>query len=134
MEIGIMFGDLLWRPTDQKHVSVIYRSIDTDGRRIVNSRNFHLILNTLRAAVLFLLTDETFNWPRIITFDSYVLLTTKQACREVTEEIFKKLKELSENCDPHIQEDILIRDLFFFAIMRDTEIQKELAMVWVWDP
>ena len=54
-----------------------------------------------------------------------MLLTTKQSKGGSIEHFFAKLRELSENCDPGNQEDILIRDLFI-ANMQDPEIQREL--------
>ena len=69
--------------------------------------------------------EATFIRQRNITFDRYMLLTTKQSKGESIERFFGKLKELSKNCDLGNQEDTLIRDLFF-ANMQDPEIQREL--------
>ena len=69
--------------------------------------------------------EATFIRQRNITFDRYMLLTTKQSKGESIEHFFDKLKELSENCDLGNQEDTLIRDLFI-ANMQDPDIQREL--------
>ena len=62
---------------------------------------------------------------RNITFDRYMLLTTKQSEEESIEHFFGKLKELSENFDHGNQEDTLIRVLFI-AIVQDPEVRREL--------
>ena len=69
--------------------------------------------------------EPTFIRQRNITFDRYILFTTKQSKGESIEHFFGKLKELSENCDIGNQEDTLIRVLFI-ANMQDPEIQWEL--------
>ena len=69
--------------------------------------------------------ESAFIRQRNITFDRYVLLTTKQTRGESIEHFFGKLKELSENCELGSEEDTLIRDLFI-ANMLDPEIQREL--------
>ena len=69
--------------------------------------------------------ETAFIRQRNITFDRYVLLTTKQTRGESIEHFFGKLKELSENCELGSQEDTLIRDLLI-ANMLDPEIQREL--------
>ena len=69
--------------------------------------------------------EAAFIRQRNITFDSYVLLTTKQTRGESIEHLFGKLNELSENCELGSQEDTLIRNLFI-ANLLDPEIQREL--------
>ena len=69
--------------------------------------------------------ESAFIRQRNITFDRYVLFTTKQTRGESIEHFFGNLKELSENCELGSQEDTLIRDLFI-ANMLDPEIQREL--------
>ena len=63
--------------------------------------------------------------PRNITFDRYMLFTTKQSKGESIEHLCGKLEELSENCELRNQKDTFIRDLVI-ANMQDSEIQKEL--------
>ena len=71
--------------------------------------------------------EEAFIRPRIITFERYVLLTTKQMKGESIEHFYVYLKEMSVNCQLGNQEEtlIIIRDLFI-ADMQDSETQKEL--------
>ena len=71
--------------------------------------------------------EEAFIRPRIITFERYMLLTTKQMKGESIELFYVNLKEMSVNCQLGNQEDtlIIIRDLFI-ADMQDSETQKEL--------
>ena len=125
LEIEVMCGDKPWAQTDPKTVSMLYLSLGTEGRRIVCSRNPHLKMDILTTAELWLIMESAFIRQRNITFDRYVLLTTKQRRGESIEHFFGKLKELSENCELGSQEDTLIRDLFI-ANMLDPEIQREL--------
>ena len=104
---------------------MLYLSLGTEGRRIVCSRNPHLKMDILTTAELWTITESAFIRQRNITFDRYVLLTTKQTRGESIEHFFGKLKELSENCELGSQEDTLIRDLII-ANMLDPEIQREL--------
>ena len=124
MEIGIMCGDKPWTQADCKTVSMLYLSLGTEGR-IICSRNPHLKMDILTTVELWNIMESTFIRQRNITFDRYMLLTTKQPKGESIEHFFGKLKELSENCDLGNQEDTLIRDLFI-ANMQDPEIQREL--------
>ena len=110
---------------DRKTVSMLYLSLGTEGRRIVCSQNPHLKMDSLSTAELWTIMEAAFIRQRNITFDRYVLLTTKQTRGESIEHFFGKLKELSENCELGSQEDTLIRDLFI-ANMLDPEIQREL--------
>ena len=125
MEIGIVCGDKPWTQADHKTVSMLYLSLGTKGRRIICSRKPHLKMDILTTVELWIIMQSTFIGQRNITFDRYMLLTTKQSKGESIEHFFGKLKELSENCDLGNQEDTLIRDLFI-ANMQDPEIQREL--------
>ena len=125
LEIGVMCGDKPWAQADRKTVFMLHLSLGTDGRRIVCSRNPHLKTDILTTAELWTIMESAFIRQRNITFDRYVLLTTKQKRGESIEHFFGKLKELSENCELGSQEDTLIRDLFI-ANMLDPEIQREL--------
>ena len=125
MELGIMCGDKPWTQADRKTVLMLYLSLGTEGRRIICSRNPHLKMDTMTTVELWNITESTFIRQRNITFNRYMLLTTKQSKGESMEHFFGKLKELSENCDLGDQEDTLIRDLFI-ANTQDPEIQREL--------
>ena len=120
-----MCGDKPWIQADRKTVSMLYLSLGTEGRRIVCSRNPHLKMDILTTAELWNIMEATFIRQRNITFDRYMLPTTKQSKGESIEHFFGKLKELSENCELGSQEDTLIRDLFI-ANMQDPEIQRKL--------
>ena len=89
------------------------------------SQNPHLKMDSLTTAELWTIMEAAFIRQRNITFDSYVLLTTKQTRGESIEHLFGKLNELSENCELGSQEDALIRNLFI-ANLLDPEIQREL--------
>ena len=125
IEIGIMCGDKPWAHADRKTVSMLYLSLGTEGRRIVCSRNPHLKMDILTTAELWNIMEATFIRQQKITFDRYMLLTTKQSKGESIEHFFGKLNELSENCELGSGEDTLIRDLFI-ANMQEPEIQREL--------
>ena len=120
-----MCGDKSWIQADRKTVSMLYLSLGTEGRRVICSRNTHLKMDILTTVELWKIMEDTFIRPRNITFDRYVLLTTKQSKAESIEHFFGKLKELSENCDLGDQEHTLIRDLFI-ANVQDPEIQREM--------
>ena len=82
-------------------------------------------MDILTTAELWNIMEATFIRQRNITFDRYMLLTTKQSKGESIEHFFGNLKELSENCELGSREDTLIRDLFI-ANMQDPEIQRKL--------
>ena len=125
MEIGIMCGDKPWAQADPKTVSMLYLSLGTEGRRIVCSRNQHLKMDSLTTVELRNIMEATFIRQRNITFDRYMLLTTKQLKGESIEHFFGKRKDLSKNCELGSQEDTLIRDLLIEKL-QDTEIQRAL--------
>ena len=125
LEIGVMCGGKPWAQADRKTVSMLYLSLGTEGRRVVWSGNPHLKMDILTTAELWTIMESAFIRQRNITFDRYVLLTTKQTRGESIEHFFGKLKEFSENCELGSQEDTLIRKLFI-AKMLDPEIQREL--------
>ena len=120
-----MCGDKPWTQADRKAVSMLYLSLSTEGRRIKCSRNSHLKMDILTTVELWNIMESTFIRQRNITFDRYMLLTTKQLKGESIKHFFGKLKEISESCDLGDQEDTLIRDLFI-ANLQDPEIQREL--------
>ena len=112
-EIGIMCGDKSSTQADRKTVSILYLRLGTKGRRIICRRNPHLKMDILTTVEHLNIMESTFVRQRNITFDRYMLLTTKQLKGESIEHFFGKLREeLSENCRLINQEDTLIRDLF----------------------
>ena len=47
IEVGSMCGDKLWSLADRKTVSLLYLSIGTESRRILNFKNPHIMIDTL---------------------------------------------------------------------------------------
>ena len=125
IEVGIMCGDEPWSLTDRKTVSLLYLSIGIEGRRILNCKNPHIMIDTLTTVDFWKIVEEAFIRPRNITFDRHVFLSTKQLRGETVEHFFGKLKELAENCDFEKKEETLIRYVFITNLI-DPEIQKEL--------
>ena len=125
MEIGIMCGDKPWTQADRKTVSILYLSLCNEERRIICSRNPYLKMDILITVELWQIMEKTFIRQRNISFDRYMLLTTKQSKGELIERFLGKLKELSKNCDLGNHKDTLIRDLYI-ANMQVREIQREL--------
>ena len=125
IEVGIMCGDKPWSLADRKTVSLLHLSIGIEGRRILNCKNPHIMIDTLSTVNFWKIVEEAFIRPRNITFDRDVFLITKQLRGETVEHFYGKLKELAENCDFENKEETLIRDVFITNLI-DPEIQKEL--------
>ena len=125
IEVGIMCGDKPWSLKDRKTVSLLYLSIGIEGRRILNSKNPHILINTLATVHFWKIVEEAFIRPRNITFNRHVFLIRKQLRGETVEHFYGKLKELAENCGFEIKEETLIRDVFITNLM-DPDIQKKL--------
>ena len=77
IEIGIMCGDKQWPLADGKKVSLLYLSIGVEGRRLLNCKNPHIMIDTLSTAEFWKIVEAAFIPPRIITFDRHVFLITK---------------------------------------------------------
>ena len=92
MEIGIMCGNTPWTQADRKTVSMLYLSLDTEGRRIICSRNPHLKIVILTTVELWQIMESTFIRRRNITFDRYMLLTNKKSKGESIEDFFWKIE------------------------------------------
>ena len=88
LEIGIMCGDKPWAQADRKTVSMLYLSLGTEGRRIVCSQYPHLKMDSLTTAELWTIMEAAFIRQHNITFDRYILLTTKQTRGESIEHFF----------------------------------------------
>ena len=69
--------------------------------------------------------EQTFIWPRNVTFDRYLLLTSKQHRGETMAQFHWTLRSLAEHCQLADLEDELLRDIFT-ANRIDQVIQKEL--------
>ena len=78
IEVGIMCGDNPWSLADRKTISFLYLSIGIEGRRILNCKNPHIMIDTLATIDFWKIVEEAFIRPRNITFDRYVFLITKQ--------------------------------------------------------
>ena len=125
IEIGIMCGDKPWPLADRKTVFLLYLSIGVEGRRILNCKNPHIIIDTLTTVDIWKIVEEAFIRPRNITFDRHVFLITKQLRGETVDHFYGKLKDSAENCDFEKKEETLIRNAFITNLM-DPEFQKEL--------
>ena len=101
-----------------------YRSLGTEGKRIICSRNTHIRMDPLTTIELWRIMDQVFIRTRNITVDRYMPVTTKEIKRESIEQYYEELKEMSENFELGNQEDTLIRQLFN-ANMQDSGNQKE---------
>ena len=97
IEVGIMCGDKPWPLADRKTVSLLYLSIGIEGRRILNCKNAHIMIDTRITVDFWQIVEEAFIRPCNITFDRHVFLITKQLCGETVEHFYGKLKELAEN-------------------------------------
>ena len=105
--------------------SLLYLSISAEGRRILNCKNPHIMIDALTTVDFWKIVEEAFIRPRNITFDRHVFLITKKLWGEVVEHFYGKLKGLAENCDLKNKKETLIRDIFLTKRI-DPEIQKEL--------
>ena len=125
MTIGVLCGDKLWKLCDRKASSLMYLSLGMEGRRVFNSKNSTINLETISTKDLWDVLNTTFIRIHNITFDRYLFLTRKQQKGEPIEKFYGHLKELSENCDLGDKGDTIIRDVFI-ANMQNEDIQKEL--------
>ena len=103
----------------------MYLSLGMEGRRVFNSKNSTINLETISTKDLWDVLNTTFIRIHNITFDRYLFLTRKQQKGEPIEKYYGHLKELSENCDLGDKGDTIIRDVFI-ANMQNEDIQKEL--------
>ena len=103
----------------------MYLSLGMEGRRVFNSKNSTVNLETISTKDLWDVLNTTFIRIHNITFDRYLFLTRKQQKGEPIEKSYGHLKELSENCDRGDKGDIIIRDVVI-ANMQNEDIQKEL--------
>ena len=103
----------------------IYLSMGVEGRRILNCKNPHILIDTLSTAELWNIVKAAFILPWNITFDHHVLLITKRLQGETVQHFYGKLKELAKKCDLDNKEVILIRNVYITNLI-DPEIQKEL--------
>ena len=60
IEVGIMCGDKPWPLADRKTVSLLYLSIEVEGRRILNCKNPHIMIDTLTTVDFWKIVEEAF--------------------------------------------------------------------------
>ena len=137
-----MCGDKVWPLGDRKTVSLIFlgsfgsqnglsnlsdlsNRIGMEGRRILNSKNPHIMIDVLSTAEFRKIVEAAFIRPRNITFDRDVFLTMKQLRGKAVKHFYGKHKELAENCVFQNNEETLMRDVFITNLI-DLEIQKDL--------
>ena len=118
-----MYGDKPWPLVDRKTVSLLYLSISLEGRRILNCKNLHMIIDALFTAVFLKIVETAFIRPWNITFDGHVFLITKQLRGETVKHVYGKLKKLAENSEK--KDETLKRDVII-TILIDPEKQKEI--------
>ena len=123
--VGILCGDKPWKLCDRKGSSLMYLSLEMEGRRVFNSKNSTINLEAISTKNLWDVLNTTFIRIHNITFDRYLFFTRKQQKGEPIEKFYGHLKELSENCDLGEKGDTIIRDVFI-ANMQNEDIQKEL--------
>ena len=75
--IGIMCGDKPWPFADRKTVSLLYLSIGVEGRRILNCKNPHILIDTLSTVKFCKILEDALILPRNLIFDRHVSLITK---------------------------------------------------------
>ena len=83
----------------QNRVSTLSTHWGVEGRRILNCKNPHIMIDTLTTVEFLKIVEEAIIPPRNINFDRHVFLNTKQLRGETVEHFYGKLKELAENCD-----------------------------------
>ena len=121
----ILCGERPWNLCNQKCVSLLYLSIGTEGRCLLNQKFPHDNIYDLTTLKLWEMMEIAFIRPRNITFDRYVFFSRKQKKGETVEQFYSILKELAENCDFENREEVIIRDIFI-TNMLDDDIQREL--------
>ena len=125
MEAGVLCGKRPWNMFDQKCVSLLYLNIGTEGQRQLAQKFPHDNIYDLTTIKLWEMMEIAFIRPINITFDRYVFFSRKQKKGETVEQFYSILKELVENCDLEIREEVIIRDIFI-TNMLDDGIQREL--------
>ena len=121
----VLCGERPWPLCDQKCVSLLYLSIETEGNRLLTQNFPHDNAYNLSTLKLWEMIEIAFTRPRNINFDRFVFLSKKKKKGETVEQFYRILKELAENCYFENLEEVIIRDIFI-ANMLDDDIQREL--------
>ena len=123
-EIGILCGDKPWEICEQKAISLLYLSIETEGRGIFKSKHPHFQIEKQPFRELWQAMEDSFTKVRNITYDRFVFYSCKQKGESV-ESFYGRLVELAENCTLGSEETTLIRDAFILNMI-DHGTQKKL--------
>ena len=83
-----MCSDKPWSLADRKTVSLLYLCIGVEGRRILDCKNPHIMIDTLATAEYWKIVNEALLRPRNITFDRHVFLITKKHRGETVENFY----------------------------------------------
>ena len=78
LEAGVLCGERPWNMSDQKCVSLLYLSIETEGRRLLTQKFPHDNIYYLTTLKLCEMMEIAFIRPRNIIFDRYVFFSRKQ--------------------------------------------------------
>ena len=124
-EIGILCGDKPCGICEQKTISLLYLSIETEEQRIFKSKHPHFQIEKQPFKELWQAMEDSFTKVRNITYDRFVFYSCKQQKGESVESFYGRLIELAENCILGSEETTLIRDAFILNMI-DHETQKEL--------
>ena len=117
--------DKPWPPAHQKNGFLYYLIIGAEGRRILDCKNPHIMIDALSTAECRIIVEAAFIRPQGLTFDRHVFLIRKQLRGETAKNFYGKRKDLAEICDFENKEEILIRKVFFTNLI-DPQIQKGL--------
>ena len=126
--VGVFCGDKPWDIADRKVKSLIYLSLEVEGRKMHGRKFPHTNVETKTKQEIWEELEITFIRQRNVTFDGYLLLTRRQQRGETMEQFHSALRSLAEHCQLGHLEDELLRDIFT-ANKIDSEIQKELLKI-----
>ena len=122
MEGGILCCEQPWDLCGRKCVSLLFLSIGTKGRRILNRKKSRAVINKKTTIELWKLLELSFFKPRNIMFDRNSFFSREQDKGETFEQYYSILKELAQNCNFANCEETVIRDVFIINIP-DSRIQ-----------
>ena len=127
-QIGLHGGDKPWDVADRKVKSLLYLSLEIEGRKMHSMKYTHTNVEAKSTKEIWKELELTFIRPRNVTFDRYLLLTRRQQRGETMEQFYSALRSLAEHCQLGALEEELLRDIFT-ANMIDHEIQRELLKI-----
>ena len=121
-----MCVDKQWPFFYWKTVSLLLLNFCLEKRRILDSRNQLIMVDSLSSANFWKILEEAFIKLWNITFGRHVFLITKQLRGETVELFYDNSIELAENCDFKNKEEMLIEDVFISNLI-DGEVKKKLV-------